>query len=52
VFLISCPNVEIVRLLGNYKAFVAVHLLVEVNVILQEESMNITDLCDVTLAVL
>jgi hypothetical protein len=27
-------------------------LLVEVNVILQEESMNVTDLCDVTHGVL
>lgn len=52
MFLISCPNVEVVLLLGNYKVFVAVLLLVEVNVILQEESMNVTDLCDVTHSVL
>jgi len=32
--------------------FVAVILFVEVNVILQEESMNVTHLCDVTHGVL
>jgi hypothetical protein len=53
VSLISCPNVDVVPLLlGNYTVFVAVLLLVEVNVKLQEESMNITDLCDVTHGVL
>lgn len=49
MFLISCPNVEVaLLLLGNYKVFVVVLLLVEVDVKLQEESMNITDMCDVT----
>ena len=48
----SCPNVEVVLLLGTYNVFVVVLLLVEVNVILQEKSMNITDLCDVTQGVL
>jgi hypothetical protein len=52
VFLIYCPNVEVVLPLGNYKVFVAVLLLVEVNVILHEESMNITGLCGVTHGVL
>jgi hypothetical protein len=47
VFLISCPNVEVILLLGNIKVFVAVLFLVKVNVILQEESMNVTDLCDI-----
>jgi hypothetical protein len=53
VFLISCPNVDVVPpLLGNYKGFVAVLLLVEVNVKPQEERMSITDFCDVTHGVL
>lgn len=37
---------------GKYKVFVAVLLLVEFSVILQEESMNVTALCDVTHPVL